>query len=195
MVFLQLHINENAGETMKKVLLLILLLSQAIFADAIYDLTKPENKTLSDTWPEYKEVRLKNFDDTAVIGGGFENESIVSFQLKNSEKIDKIANVRIDFNRTGRKVLYISAFESCPIKDTAIGTTVLIVSKTNIKFTKLCNSINNVYYTAASPKGRDFIVNEFKTKRYVPFYINDFYVQFDAKGFNEAWSRFGDDAI
>jgi hypothetical protein len=174
---------------MRKILLIISLLSSPSFAGYTIDLTDPKHIEIADAYPSYEVLKVINFEDT---GDGL---SLFGFKSKKySEDWDVIFHARISNSQGGDQKIYITLSTECSNTEKSYGEITIKTNEQNVRYSKYCDG-KHFYITPLSKAGDNFLVNEFKKKNNVILKFSDFTLFFDATGFTKAWKKAGGDAL
>lgn len=177
---------------------LALLIPTSSFAGEMmtYDLTAKEDNPLKGKYPPYyKSLGLIDFAYLK----GTPLEGLVSTWLNKDEQkndFDKF-NVKIANSKIHTQELYFSQPSTCNPDTAKTEITFLKINNQNVKMLGICSSGGRYKYVAATPKGIDFVINEFKTKNVVFVGFTKVWnnIPFATNGFTEVWDNFGGDAI
>jgi len=121
------------------------------------------------------------------------------------EYIDRGYTAEIAINSNGKKSIYISILHPdtnfCDPKD-FINTSVVKINGQAIKVAQWCKpfdtSNNFVQFAALTPKGSEYIINQFKNspeKVMVSYLARNYSFPISAVGFTQAWNAAGEDAF
>ncbi len=174
---------------MKKItsicLLATLIFSNSCIAAKTIDLTNPDNLELSNLYPDHDTLETINFNDTE---GKFSR-----FLLKNNQNPDSNLSIKahIGSGTSGEQRIYLLTNKACYNSEKVENKTIKTNDK-NVIYNVYCHN-GQQYFTPKSTAGLNYVINEFKRKKYVFFSV--FIAYIDATGFTKAWNNYGGNAL
>lgn len=165
-------------------LLSALILSISAQARTDLDLNLPENLKYKKRYPEYRFIVWHDF---------VEGETLSMFSLVN-ETIIKSYAALIGHNNGGIQGVHIMLPNSCNYGQEQAAIEILKTNEKNVRYKRYCQD-NTELLRPKTAAGMEYLINEFKNKKFVNIEIDKTLIPFNARGFTKAWDDLGGNAI